>query len=134
MHEKVLVARLDDLPPGTLTKVEIADHAPIVVGNADGTPFAMQDECTHGEADLSEGEIVGCEIVCPLHSGCFDVRTGRATKRPAKRPQPTYFVEVVDGLIYVDLTSSSVGATEFAHTTDSVESSGNRKESSNDRG
>lgn len=95
------VARVEDLPVGTLRKVLVQGLPPLVIGNAEGNLFALQDECNHGEADLSEGELEGCEIVCPLHSGCFDVRTGKATRRPAKRPQPTYPVEVEGDLVYV---------------------------------
>jgi 3-phenylpropionate/trans-cinnamate dioxygenase ferredoxin component len=98
---RLAVAHAEDLPPGSLKKVLVEGHPALVVGNAAGTIFALLDECNHGEADLSEGDLDGCEIVCPLHSGCFDVRTGKATRRPAKRPQPTYPVELEDGVVYV---------------------------------
>lgn len=100
------VGGTNEFAPGTLTKVVLEGRAPLVVGNVDGSIFAMQDECNHGEADLSEGEIVGCDIVCPLHGGCFDVSTGKATKRPAKRAQPTFNVHVVDGEVFVDLDAN----------------------------
>jgi Rieske Fe-S protein len=38
---------------------------------------------------------------CPLHSGRFDVRTGRATRRPAKRPVTVYECLVEDDMLYV---------------------------------
>jgi nitrite reductase/ring-hydroxylating ferredoxin subunit len=104
---RVLLGGAADFAPGTLTKVAVDHHAPLVVGNVEGTLFAMLDECNHGEADLSEGALVGREIVCPLHGGCFDVMTGKATKRPAKRPQPVFAIEVVGDEIYVDLVDSS---------------------------
>lgn len=101
---RVRVGGTNEFAPGTLTKVVLEGRGPLVVGNVDGSIFAMQDECNHGEADLSEGEILGCDIVCPLHGGCFDVTTGKATRRPAKRAQPTFNVQVVDGDVFVDLS------------------------------
>lgn len=114
---RVAIATVEELPLGTLKKVLVQGLADtLVVGNADGVYFAMRDECNHGEADLSEGELVGFEIVCPLHSGCFDVRTGKATKRPAKRPQRVYPVEVADGTVFVDFgfDPPSESATDLA--------------------
>lgn len=103
----VRVGLTEDFPVGALRKVVVEGHAPVVVGNVAGLMFAMLDECNHGEADLSEGEIVGCEVVCPLHSGAFDASTGKATKRPAKRPQPVFPVHVVDGEVFVGLEAGS---------------------------
>jgi len=101
------VATVEELPPGTLKKAMVEGHPALVLGNADGVLFALQDECNHGEADLSEGELDGCELSCPLHSGCFDVRTGKATRRPAKRPQPTFLVEVDGGDVYVHIDTEA---------------------------
>jgi len=99
---RIAVATVDALPPGTLKKVLLGDTGEaVVVGNAEGTLFAMQNECNHGEADLSDGYLEGCEIVCPLHEGCFDIRSGKATRRPAKRPQPVFAVEVDGGTVFV---------------------------------
>ena len=40
--------------------------------------YAIQDKCPHSKASLSEGEInTFNEVVCPLHSYCYDLNTGR---------------------------------------------------------
>lgn len=90
-----------DVPPGGSRRVEAADGLILAVFNVDGQFYVLADTCSHGEASLADGDIVGCEIVCPLHSGQFDLATGKATRRPAKRPQRTFPVEVVDGQILV---------------------------------
>ena len=49
----------------------------------DGVPYATDNQCTHGGAQLCEGFLEGFEIECPLHQGRFDVRDGRALCAPA---------------------------------------------------
>ncbi len=66
--------------------------------------FCTDDICTHGLAFLSGGEVEGGEIVCPLHGGAFDIRTGKATRQPCRVPLRTYqVVRVGDGL-FADLS------------------------------
>ncbi len=95
------VCDVADVPPDTPRRVETADGLSLVVCNVGGQFYALADTCSHGEASLSEGDIVGCEIVCPLHSGQYDLATGKATRRPAKRPQRTFAVEIIDGQVFV---------------------------------
>jgi len=101
---RVAVAKLEELPAaGALKRVTVDGLPPLVLGNADGVIFALQDECNHGQANLSDGDLTGFELMCPLHSGCFDVRTGKAIRRPAKRWQPRFVVEIFDGIAYASL-------------------------------
>jgi 3-phenylpropionate/trans-cinnamate dioxygenase ferredoxin subunit len=99
----ILVCPIDDLPPGTALRVE-ADP-PIAVFNADGELYAVDDTCTHQDASLADGWLEGCQIECPLHASCFDLRTGKPSGPPAKRPLRTYPVTVADGMIQVDDTA-----------------------------
>jgi apoptosis-inducing factor 3 len=71
------VARVSDVPPGAVRRV-VVDRLEIALVNLDGELFAVDDVCTHAFASLSEGALVGGELECPLHGGCFDVRTGAA--------------------------------------------------------
>ena len=41
--------------------------------------------CTHGNARLCDGFLMGHEIECPLHQGRFDVRDGRALCSPLRK-------------------------------------------------
>jgi 3-phenylpropionate/trans-cinnamate dioxygenase ferredoxin component len=91
---------LADLSPGEATRV--VAHVPVAVFNADGELFAIDDTCTHQDASLSEGWLEDCLVECPLHEACFDLRTGKPTGPPAKRPVRTYGVVVRDGVVYVD--------------------------------
>ena len=94
----IQVCALTDLPPGESTRV--VAHVPVAVFNADGELFAIDDTCTHQDASLSEGWLEDCMIECPLHAASFDLRTGKPTGPPAKRPVRTYPVLVEDGVVY----------------------------------
>lgn len=96
----VPVARVEDLAPGEMMYVEVDDE-PVCLINKDGEFFAICDTCTHEEASLSDGTIIGDEIECPLHGGAFRIRTGEPTQFPVVVPVETFRVRVVDDMIEV---------------------------------
>jgi 3-phenylpropionate/trans-cinnamate dioxygenase ferredoxin component len=71
------VASAAELPPGSVRRV-VLDGIAIALCNVAGELYAVDDECTHAFASLSEGTLTGQSLECPLHGGCFDVRTGAA--------------------------------------------------------
>ena len=87
------VAGVDELPNGERIFLDIGDK-PIMLLNIGGQYFAIGDVCTHDDGPLGDGELVGFEIICPRHGAQFDVRTGKATKRPAVTSTPWYPVRV----------------------------------------
>ncbi len=66
----------------------------LVLARVAGEFYAVDSVCTHNEGYLDEGSLSGCEIICPLHSGKFDLRTGNATWGPVFDPLTTYEVRV----------------------------------------
>lgn len=104
----IRVCTIDDLPAGEA--VRIVAHVPVAVFNAEGRFYAIDDTCTHQDASLADGWLEGCLVECPLHASCFDLRTGEPTAPPAKLPVRTYPVEVVDGVVYVDIPAASDAA------------------------
>jgi nitrite reductase/ring-hydroxylating ferredoxin subunit len=90
------VARKDDIGPGEMKYVEAGKNdEPIVLINVDGGFYALTDTCTHEEASLSDGEIIGDEIECPLHGGAFEIRTGLPAAFPVVVSAKIYPVRVV---------------------------------------
>ena len=81
------VATLSDLPEGERLFLEIGEIS-IVVLNIAGKIFAIGDICTHDNGPLGDGEIDGCEIICPRH-GAFRHPHRRATRLPAVTGIPT---------------------------------------------
>jgi 3-phenylpropionate/trans-cinnamate dioxygenase ferredoxin component len=94
------VCKQSELPAGEVKRIE--DPA-IAVFNVAGTIFAISDVCTHAEASLSEGQVDGETVECPLHGACFDLRTGEALTPPAVEPVQTFPVILQDEDIYVEV-------------------------------
>ena len=96
------VAKVGDIGPGEMKYVEAGKNdEPIVLINFEGDFYALTDTCTHEEASLSDGEIVGDEIECPLHGGAFEIRTGLPAGFPVVVPAKVYPVRVRDGEVQI---------------------------------
>ena len=100
MSDFQTVARATEIEPGEMRQVKIGRKR-IAIINVDGEFFAINDTCTHEEASLSEGDLFGEIVECPLHGAAFNVRTGEVEAFPAVVPVETYQVRVVDDEIQV---------------------------------
>src|SRR5215467_8190441 len=70
--------------------------------------YATGNVCTHAEALLSDGQLHGCEIECPLHNGRFDIRTGKALSSPVEIDIPTYPVRVTGDVVEICLPTERI--------------------------
>lgn len=96
------VARVEQLPPGTLLGVTTPDGTPVCLVNRDGELLAIHDVCTHQAFPLSAGELLPDGTVeCSWHGATFDPCTGRACRGPACEAVRTYAVRVEDGVVQV---------------------------------
>jgi len=102
----VQVARLEDIAPGELLRVEVAGRL-VCLANVDGAIYAVDDDCTHISGPLDQGELEGCVLTCPLHLARFDVRTGQVLRGPARDDLPTYPVRVEGDAIYIAETDQA---------------------------
>lgn len=100
MTEWTDVAPAAELPPGAWRTVEIEDTL-IAVFNIDGEYHAVENLCTHDHAELTDGEVCGGVVTCPLHGAEFCLRTGEALSPPAYEPLATFPVRVEDGAVQV---------------------------------
>ena len=107
MAEFHKIAGADEVAPGEIRQYTVEGRY-VALCNVDGEFHAFEDICTHQFAYLSEGEISGPEIRCPLHGARFDVRTGEAKSLPAVKPVPVHEVKVEDGHVYVALNPRRV--------------------------
>jgi 3-phenylpropionate/trans-cinnamate dioxygenase ferredoxin subunit len=101
---EVDVCPVDELPPGTMKLIR-AGLLDVGVYNCDGDLVAIEDQCSHDDGPLCEGdwEPDECIVVCPRHGSRFDIRSGRPLTLPAYVPVATYPVRVRDGDVVVDL-------------------------------
>jgi nitrite reductase/ring-hydroxylating ferredoxin subunit len=97
--EFVAIARIEDVPPGTLRTVRLGEEE-ITLAHCEGGLYATQAHCLHLQGPLGEGRLDGCVLTCPWHGWQYDVRTGENEFDRAIRLR-TYDVEVADGEIRV---------------------------------
>ena len=89
----VKVAAVSEIPPGDMKMVEVGAEQVLLV-NLEGTIHACDDVCTHSYASLSEGDLDGAEICCPLHGALFNVATGEAITPPAEEALRVFQVRI----------------------------------------
>jgi 3-phenylpropionate/trans-cinnamate dioxygenase ferredoxin component len=102
--ETVDLCRTDELAAGQARRFDVAGRRIALVRIGDDF-HAVDDECSHEDYSLSEGEVWAeeCEIECPRHGSTFDLRTGEACSLPATQPVAVYPVEVVGDTVSVVL-------------------------------
>lgn len=89
---KVRLCRAGEVAPGEMLQVNAPDGPPLAVFNVDGSFYATSNVCTHNIAILTDGYFEGETVECPLHGGCFNVKTGEPTSFPCEKPLKTYAV------------------------------------------
>ena len=89
----VKVADLSEIPPGDMIVVDVGEDQVLLV-NVEGTVHACDDICSHSYASLSEGDLSGAEVQCPLHGATFNVATGEALTPPASESIRTFQIRV----------------------------------------
>ena len=94
------VLKESEVPDGDPVPCSIGDLE-IAVYRVDGTYYATSNICTHAQALLSDGFLDGHLIECPIHGGCFDVRTGKAMTSPVEIDLETFSTRVREGTVEV---------------------------------
>jgi 3-phenylpropionate/trans-cinnamate dioxygenase ferredoxin component len=104
VSESVALCAPDDLASGEARRFDVYGRRIALVRIGDAF-FAVDDECSHEDYSLSEGEVWAeeCEIECPRHGSTFDLRTGTPCSLPATQPIAVYEVQVEDGAVAVVL-------------------------------
>jgi 3-phenylpropionate/trans-cinnamate dioxygenase ferredoxin component len=98
-----VVARFDELEPGTARRVEV-DGVAVAIVRIDDEVHAIGDTCSHANVSLSEG-VVWCDekqLECPRHGSAFGLLDGRPNTLPATQPVKVYAVRIVEGDVHVE--------------------------------
>jgi MocE subfamily Rieske [2Fe-2S] domain protein len=74
-----------------------------VYRDAQGTLYATDGFCTHGNTHLSEGLLIGETIECPKHNGRFNLADGSPARAPICRGLTTYPVTEREGKLLINL-------------------------------
>ena len=111
-----VVARVDEVPPGTRKKVAVAGRD-IALFNLGGAFFALGDKCPHESGSLCAGKVVGLAeadepgryrlsrdgefVKCPWHGWEYDIRTGQSWCDPANTRARAYEAGIERGAALV---------------------------------
>ena len=96
----IKVAQVSELKTGEMIAVTIGDDQ-VLLTNIEGNFHAIDDVCSHAYACLSDGDIDGEEVECPLHGGSFNAMTGMPMNPPADKPLSVFQVKVEGDDIFV---------------------------------
>ncbi len=101
---RVPVARVDELPEGTMLMVQV-DDTNILLVNQDGL-HAMQGICSHEYFELDKGFLTRDSLTCSLHLSRFDLSSGEALEPPAELPLVRYPIHVEGDQLVLELPAS----------------------------
>ncbi|KAK5904644.1 hypothetical protein CesoFtcFv8_006184 [Champsocephalus esox] len=106
-----LVCQEADLKDGQMKEVKVGDQEVLLV-RTQGQYSAVGSRCSHYNAPLIKGALVGDRVRCPFHGACFNVRTGDIEEYPGLDSLPSYKVKVEDGKVYVSINKNSLKLTK----------------------
>lgn len=96
------VATVDELVDEVPLACDVDGELEVAIVRQGGQIYAIENECSHGHVQLSEGDVYGCSIECYLHGSAFDLRTGAALNLPATKPVRVFPVRIQGDDIQVD--------------------------------
>ena len=91
---------LDELAPGSMRAVDIGGHEILICRTPEGC-FALDNLCSHAAARMVEGRLRGMRVLCPMHGGSFDVRSGAALGAPATLALAVHALRINDGQVEI---------------------------------
>lgn len=94
---------VDEVELEDVVRFDVGERSLAIYRSPDGMLYATDGWCTHEQAHLADGLVLGSLIECPKHNGRFDYRTGEAKRTPACVNLRTYEVRVEGGVIFVKL-------------------------------
>jgi len=93
MGTLIKVAEKKDLPVGSAKAVEV-NGKQVALFNVDDQYYAIDDTCTHAGGSLSEGDVAGTTVTCPLHGAEFNITNGEVLGEPAEEGVKSYKVQL----------------------------------------
>jgi 3-phenylpropionate/trans-cinnamate dioxygenase ferredoxin subunit len=70
----IITVPVSEVAQGKVLAVPVNEALTLAVLHHEGTFHAVDDKCPHRGARLSEGELAGGLLVCPLHHFKFDLK------------------------------------------------------------
>ena len=94
--KELKICELTELEEAIPRRVELEEEKLALV-LVDGKVYAIEDNCSHEDVALSEGEvdIEECALECWKHGSLFSLKTGEALSLPAIKSVKTYEIRVI---------------------------------------
>ncbi|MEO8851825.1 MAG: non-heme iron oxygenase ferredoxin subunit [Allobranchiibius sp.] len=105
----VPAGRADRVEEDSAIHADLEGYA-VCIARSQGSFFALRDECSHGQVQLSEGDVDDGYVECWMHGSRFDLRTGIPVCLPATAPVAVYSVRLTGGIIEVALPRRRSGS------------------------
>lgn len=102
MSTKLRLCEATEVKDGEPVGVLLERLPALAVFSVDGDIYVTDNNCTHGNAMLTDGYQDGGIIECPFHGGSFDIATGAAKAFPCQVAIKTYPVTIHDGWVCID--------------------------------
>lgn len=108
---RVPVARLEDVPEGTMHMVQV-DGTDILLVHLEGQVRAFQGICSHEYFELDKGFLTNGTLTCALHLSRFDLSSGEPLDPPAEEPLAVYPVIVESGRVFIEVPDGPLEISE----------------------
>jgi nitrite reductase/ring-hydroxylating ferredoxin subunit len=79
MGEFTELSKIDELKDGTMKEVNAAGRQ-ILLARVGDKYYAVDNLCPHMKGNLSQGELRGTVVTCPLHGSQFDISNGQVVR------------------------------------------------------
>ena len=116
MTDLVEVGKTGELEDGTMREMVAKGHE-ILLARVGDRYYAADNRCSHMGGKLSQGELEGTVVTCPLHASQFDLSSGEVVRwlkgtglisavgRALKSPRPltTHNVRIEDDRMLIEI-------------------------------
>ena len=94
--------KVADVPANGMVVVDV-NGVRIAVASVQGRFYAFEDECTHEQCSLAEGDLAGTTVTCMCHGAEFDVRSGAVLAPPATVPVKVYRTRIEGDALHIEV-------------------------------
>ncbi len=100
---RIEVCNRKELPIGEVIRFDFNQKTYAIYRTAENQFYATAGICTHGNAHLAEGVVIGEMIECAKHNGRFNLNDGSPARMPVCLGVTTFKVEAEHDKIYLNL-------------------------------
>ena len=118
----IVTVGVSEVPAGKPLAVRVSEKLTLAVCELEGVYHAFDEKCPHRGAPLTQGEIAGELIVCPLHHFKFNLKTGRCVmpkhlklrRFPVSREGDQLSIDVKDAAVPAAVDTAPAGTPDPA--------------------